>query len=76
MKVIAATQHQQIAEYIDTFGSITPMQAFMDFGCTKLSTRVGEMVKKGYRFKKTLIRSYNRYGKRTHYMKYEWEEEQ
>lgn len=69
----ATTQKQQIAEYIDTFGSITPMQAFSDLGITKLATRVSEMKKVGYEFKQTPVCSYNRYGKTVRYMKYEWE---
>ena len=36
------TQHQLIMTHIDTFGSITPMEAFMEYGITKLATRVSE----------------------------------
>ena len=72
----ATTQKQQIAEYINTFGSITPMQAFGDLGITKLATRVSEMKKVGYTFKQTQICTYNRYGKPVRFMKYEWKDEQ
>lgn len=64
------TQHSRIKKYIEDFGSITPMQAFSDLGITKLATRIGEMERKGYKVKREIIESLNRYGEPTHYMKY------
>ena len=64
------TQHDRIRQYIDDFGSITPMQAFYDLGITKLSTRINEMIRRGYEVKKEIILSANRYGEPTRYMKY------
>ena len=37
------THHQRIFDYMERFGSISPMEAFRDLGETKLSTRIGEM---------------------------------
>ena len=67
------TQHERIANYIDTFGSITPMEAFSDLGITKLSTRVGEMVCSGYKIKRQLETGKNRFGETTRYMRYSWD---
>jgi hypothetical protein len=53
------TQSEKIIDYIERFGSITPMEAFMDLGITKLATRVSEMRKKGYEFKKIQTDSVN-----------------
>ena len=64
------TQHEQILQYIDTFGSITPMQAFTDLGITKLATRISEMSSQGMDFEKEVIYSKNRYGKPIHFMRY------
>lgn len=64
------TQKRLILDYIDTFGSITPMDAFIDLGITKLSTRVGELKRDGYNIKGTLEKGVNRYGKPTRYMRY------
>ena len=36
------SQYEMILDYIDRFGSISPMEAFMDLGITKLSTRISE----------------------------------
>lgn len=42
------TQHEQILDYLKHHGSITTMQAFVDLGCTKLTTRISELRKAGY----------------------------
>lgn len=69
------TQHSRIKQYIEDFGSITPMQAFSDLGITKLATRISEMAKTGYVVKREMIKSVNRYGEPTHFMKYSKVEE-
>lgn len=66
------TQHDRILQYIRDFGSITPMQAFMDLGITKLSTRVGEMIRWGVPIEKEMIKAKNRYGEPVSYMRYSW----
>ena len=66
------TQHERIAQYIDRFGSITPMEAFSDLGITKLATRIGEMIANGRQIEKQLIQGKNRFGEPVHYMRYRW----
>lgn len=68
------TQREAILEYINKFGSITPMEAFADLGITKLATRVSEMRKDGIVLKHELIKSKNRFGKTVHYMKYSFKD--
>ena len=64
------SQYELILNYINDFGSISPMEAFMDLGITKLATRISEMRKNGYRFdQKPEVRK-NRYGKDSRYMRY------
>lgn len=58
---IAMTQGERILDYIDRFGSISPMEAFSDLGITKLATRISE---------KTMEERKNRYGETTRYMRY------
>lgn len=69
------TQKQQILEYIDYFGSITPMQAFGDLGITKLATRISEMKKEGRQFKIEMVTGKNRYGKPMRYARYSFPEQ-
>ena len=64
------SQYEMILDYIDRFGSISPMEAFMDLGITKLATRIGEMQRNGHEFTKTMEYRENRFGKVCHYMRY------
>lgn len=68
------TQREGIIEYIEMFGSITPMQAFEDLGITKLATRISEMRKDGMNFKIETVSSKNRYGHTVKYAKYSFAE--
>jgi hypothetical protein len=63
-------QKEAVMNYIDRFGSITPMQAFTDLGITKLSTRISELQRDGIKFKKELIPITTRLGHKTQYMRY------
>ena len=68
------TQRDAIIEYIETFGSITPLEAFADLGITKLATRISEMRRSGMRFNIEIIQTQNRYGKSVRYAKYSFSE--
>ena len=64
------TQAEMIIEYINEFGSISPMEAFRDLGITKLATRISEMRASGMSFNKEMVSTKNRYGKPCQYMRY------
>lgn len=63
-------QHERILQYLDEFGSITPMEAFSYLGITKLSTRIGEMIRNGVKIEKTMEVRKNRFGEKVSYMRY------
>lgn len=64
------SQHQQILEFIEKHGSITPMEAFT-LGITKLATRISEMRnKKGVEFNIEMIHTTNKQGKSCRYARY------
>lgn len=63
-------QYQKILQYINDFGSISPMEAFSDLGITKLATRISEMRKDGIEFDQVWECSKNRYGDDVRYMRY------
>ena len=63
-------QYERILDYIDRFGSISPMEAFSDLGITKLSTRIGEMRRDGLDFSQEWETRKNRYGESVRYMRY------
>lgn len=64
------TQHERILDYIERFGSISPMEAFADLGITKLSTRISEMIRNGENIHKERETSKNRFGESVSYMRY------
>lgn len=64
------TQHQQISKYLDEFGSISPMEAFMDLGITKLATRISEMIREGQKIQKEDETRLNRFGVKVTYKRY------
>jgi hypothetical protein len=69
-------QRQRILAYIDQFGSISPFEAFVDLGITKLASRVSELIyQDGIPIKKEKEYAFNRYGEKVHYMRYSREEE-
>ena len=56
------SQHEAILKYLKKNKTITPMEAFWSLGITKLSTRVGELSRAGYVFKKERIKVKTRRG--------------
>lgn len=68
------TQKQKVIQYIERFGSITPMEAFADLGITKLATRISEMRKSGMEFKIEMVQGQNRFQEPVRYAKYSFPE--
>ena len=64
------TQQQRILNYMQDFGSISPMEAFRDLGITKLATRISEITRGGQAVAKQMEISRNRYGDSVRYMRY------
>ena len=56
-------QHQLILDYIEEHGSITTMEAFLNLGITKLSTRVSELIRRGVKISKVPVKVPDRRGK-------------
>ena len=64
------TQHSLILSHLDTYGSITPFEAFTEYGITKLATRISELKKQGYHFTSVMVEQKNRYGEPVRFMQY------
>ena len=64
------TQQKQIAKFMAEHGWISPAMAWDNFHIMKLSTRISEMIKKGYRIKKERVHEQNAEGKHITYMMY------
>lgn len=66
----ANTQKKRIIEYMKEHGSITPMEAIEHIGCTKLSTRVGELKREGHNIEGKMEKGHSRWGEDCRYMRY------
>lgn len=64
------TQHKLILAHIDTYGSITPIEAFGEYGITKLATRISELKKQGYKFNTVMVTGKNRFGEPVRFAQY------
>lgn len=49
------SQNHQIAAYLMRGGSITPIDALKMFGCFRLSARIADLRRSGYRIKTKLV---------------------
>ena len=63
------THFEIIADYMTKHGSITAMDGFK-IGCTKVTTRIGEMRKAGYKIADEWEEATNRYGVKVRYKRY------
>lgn len=68
-------QCEKIIDYINRYGSITTYQAFKDLGITRLSSRIHDLVLKGYDFNRQSVTTKNRDGESVTYTKYSFKEE-
>lgn len=50
------TREQKILKYLQTFKTLTSLEAINIFGETRLSARIYDMKKRGYRFETTRVR--------------------
>lgn len=64
------TQCERILKYMDDFGSITTMQAFMDLGVARLASRIHDIRSMGIEIEAETRTAKNRYGENTHYSVY------
>lgn len=64
------TQAQLILDYMDEFGSITPLEAIRDIGCYRLSARISDLKKMGYPIETKMESVPNRRGKRSNIARY------
>lgn len=68
------TQCEKIINYINEFGSITTLEAFVDLGCTRLASRICDLKEQGYVFEKKYETGKNRFGENVSYIRYRLKE--
>lgn len=63
-------QQERVLSYMQTYGSISSLEAFKDLGVTRLSAVIFELKKKGVRIKSNTEFLKNRYGEPVHFSRY------
>ena len=67
------TQCERILQYMQDFGSISPMEAMQDLGCQRLAARIADLREQGINIKSEWETKKNRYGESTTYKRYRLE---
>lgn len=64
-------QREQVLDYIDRFGSISPLEAFKDLGIMRLSARIHELEHDdGVKLRREKVKFKTRLGKTSHYTRF------
>ena len=69
------THCEQIVDYMESFGSINPMQALEDLGCMRLASRISDLRRQGYPIISKRINYKTRLGEYKHFHEYRIKED-
>ena len=64
------SQCEKIVNYMNKYGSITQLQAYVDIGCIRLPSRIYDLKRKGYAIRSETIKVKNREGEYTPIARY------
>jgi hypothetical protein len=67
------THCQLILDYLDEFGSISPLEAIRDIGCYRLASRISDLRGQGYPIKTDMETVINRRGGKSTFARYSLE---
>lgn len=65
-----ATQAERVLGYIETFGSITQLDALKDLGVMRLASRISDLKKQGYPIKSEIEAVKNRFDETCYIKRY------
>ncbi len=68
------TQSDRVLRHLKDYGKITTWQAIEDYGVTRLSARVFDLRKLGYKISGEIKSGLNRYGEKVSWKEYRLEE--
>lgn len=68
MKTMAQTD--RVIAHILAYGSITAAEAYSQYGCMRLASRICDLKRKGYNIGKVLEEGKNRYGEPERHARY------
>ena len=69
-KEINMSQVDKVLDYLNKFGSITTMEAFIDLGITRLAAGISEIENRGITITRRPETVLNRFGQKTHVTRY------
>lgn len=69
-----ATQTERVLDYIEQFGSITPLEAMRDLGVYRLSARIADLRGLGYPIRTRIVAVPTRYGTKSNVARYSLQE--
>lgn len=64
------TQKQRLVEYLERYGSVTPLEALRDLGIYRLSAQIFTLRKEGYDIETETAVVSNRFGEKCHIANY------
>lgn len=64
------TQAERVLDYMQHFGSITPLEAMRDLGIMRLASRITDLRRAGYAIVREMVEVINRYGQKTRVARY------
>lgn len=67
-------QVERVQRHMEDFGTISSLEAFRDYGITRLSAKIFELRKNGVAVGSRFEETTNRYGEKVRYAKYFLEE--
>lgn len=56
------TQCEQVLDYMQKYGGITQLQAYLDIGCWRLASRISDLKRQGYAIRREMVKVKNRHG--------------
>lgn len=63
-------QTEKIARHLETYGSITSMEAMQEYGIMRLASRDSDLKKAGVAIRVEMVSGKNRFGEVTNYARY------
>lgn len=64
------TQKERVLEHINSYGSITQLEAIREYGIMRLASRIKDLKNDGYSIKKEMVENKNRWGEIVRFAKY------
>ena len=69
------TQNEKVLWHLETFGSITPLDALKEYSIMRLASRISDLKRQGHQITSETITDKNKFGEKIHYSIYRLKKE-